>query len=167
MKIEINGEEIVFKKGLAQTEENHVWCATIFYHQHELDFEIEEALVSNSDSGELSIDSKLVSSFVQHVLDNLDSIQSKGASVLTELHKQVFKENELLRTKGYFKAGGIELKNAGNRLGNSPTFIPYFEYDVYYFLESEENFLMDPNHSYYAHFSNHNGLTIAGVSRIG
>jgi len=166
MKIEVDNIEVIFKKNREWIEDTQIWEATIFYHQYELDFEIEERLVSNNYSGELSIDQRLVSSFVKHVLDNLDSIQSKGSLVLTELHKQVFKEDELLRTKGYFKAGGIELKSAGNRLGDSPTFIPYFKYDVYYFLESEIC-LMDPYHSYYGHFSNHNGLTMIGVSRIG
>lgn len=167
MKIVVNGIEVIFKKSPARIEDSQIWDATIFYDQHELDFEFEERLILSNNPEKNGIDEKLVKDIVKHVLDNLAEIQLKGPAVLAELHKQVFNEEDLVRKKGYFKAGGIELKEVRYLPGTFSAFPPYFEYDVYYFLESEENFLMDEYHSYYGHFSNHNRLTMIGVSRIG
>jgi hypothetical protein len=169
MKIAINDVELTFNKSGADGN-SKVWYSTVHYNQYELDFEFDEVLFFDKKSNETTICWKLIEKFVDNILKNLDLIQSKGSSVLEELHRQVFGLDKLVKTKGYFRIGSIALKklwNHGLVIEEDSRIIPYFEYDIYYFLESKEDRLMDPYHSYFAHFSNHNNLTITGVSRFG
>ncbi|SHF69517.1 hypothetical protein [Pedobacter caeni] len=164
MKIAINDLELTFRKCDAEQFKTK-WTATLLYAPYELDFEFDESLFFDKKSNEIKIDWKLIEEFVLHIIKNLDLIQSKGISVLEELHKQVFGKEELLKTEGYFQTGGVELKRY--RKEEYTTTYYHFAYDVHYFLESRKNFEMDSYHSYQAQFSSHNGLTICGVSRFG
>ena len=86
--------------------------------------------------------------------------------VLEELFRQVFGEEYLYKCKGYFKFGGIKLKSF-RKIEKNPFSKSFLEYEIYYLLESKIDYLIDPYHSYTANFSNHNDLTLIGVSRIG
>jgi hypothetical protein len=167
MKIVIQDKELNFNKypdifinGKTQTFEE--WGATISCNGHDLDFEFTETLFLQKETSKVTIDWKIVEEYVKHIIANMQSIQTKGSLVLEELHRQIFGEGYLREHKGYFEMGGAKLETY-NKIFTKP----YFEYEIHFFLESEIQSSMDPYHSYKANFSNHNGLTLIGVSRIG
>jgi len=172
MQLIINDLEFNFKKS-AVKEFDTEWASTVHYNKYELGFTFNESLFLDKQSNTIVIDWELIEEFASHVLQNLETIQLKGSLVLEELYRQVFGEESLFRDKGYFLVGGIELKSfrkklfEKNLLGDFPLIRYYFEYEIYYFLESDIHGMLDPYHSYFARFSNHNNLNIIGVSRIG
>lgn len=167
MKIIIQDKELNFNKypdifinGENQTFEE--WGATISYNGHELDFEFAESLFLQKETSKIIIDWEIIEEFAKHILENIQSIDTKGASVLEELNRQIFGKEYLQKHKGYFEIGGAKLETY-NKISKKP----YFEYEIHFFLESKMDSSMDPYHSYKANFSNHNDLTLIGVARIG
>lgn len=165
MKAEINNVEVAFEE--SDTLGVKSWFARVCYQQYELDFDFDERELIDNHSRTTKIDQKLLIDVVKHVLDNMKTIQSQGASVLTELFKQIINDQELILKKGYFNPEGVTLKSVLDTGATAAGRIPEFEYEVYYFLESEiDMVVIDPYHAYYARFSNGNGLTLIGVRRV-
>jgi len=172
MKIVVENKELTFKKidyslFAVEKKDSDEWSATLPYKNYELDFEFSESLFIEKETGKINIDWILIEEFVKHIFENIETIQTKGSFVLEELHRQIFGEDELNKSKGYFEVAGICLKDY--RKGNNEFQFSraFFKYSASYFLESRKEILMDPYHSYEAQFSNQNDLTIIGVSRIG
>ncbi len=173
MKIVVQNTELDFGKiPELSTDDSTVmytdeWSATVLYNDYELDFEFDESSFKEKDSSVVKIDWVLIEEFVEHILENIESIQEKGSFVLEELHRQIFGEDNLNKNKGYFEVAGIKLEDyrkVERKYGFEKS---YFKYQIIYLLDSEKGYLMDPYHSYTAKFSSHNGLTIIGVSREG
>ena len=171
MKIVFKNNELIFRKVPdifinGENRKSDDWSSTILFNDYELDFEFDESIFKYKETEEIDIDWIIVEELVEHILENIEAIQTKGSLVLEELYSQVFGEEHLNKCKGYFKMGGIKLQKY-KKIEKNPFSKSYFEYEIHYFLESGIDYLMDPYHSYKAKFSSHNGLTIIGVTRIG
>ena len=171
MKIVVKNNELIFRKVPdifinGENRKSDDWSSTILFNDYELDFEFDESIFKHKQTAEIDIDWLIVEELVEHILENIEAIQTKGSSVLEELFKQVFGEEYLNKCEGYFKVGGIELKKFAKKEKN-PFSKSFLEYEIYFFLESKIDYLIDPYHSYTANFSNNNGLTFIGASRIG
>ena len=171
MKIVVKNNKLIFSK-VPETfinGENRIseeWTSTTMFNDYELDFEFNETIFKSNETLKIDIDWEIIEELIKHVFENIDVIQTKGASVLENLFQQVFGDEYLEKWKGYFKAGGIQLKKF-RKMESNPFFGSFLEYEVYYFLESKIDYLIDPYHSYTVNFSNYNGLTIIGSSRNG
>ena len=150
MKIVVKNNKLIFSK-VPETfinGENRIseeWTSTTMFNDYELDFEFNETIFKSNETLKINIDWKIIEELIKQKKKNIDVIQTKGTSVLENLFQQVFGDEYLEKWKGYFKAGGIQLKKF-RKMESNPFFGSFLEYEVYYFLESKIDYLIDPYH---------------------
>lgn len=115
MKIVVKNKELIFSKVPeifinGENRKSEEWISTILFNDYELDFQFNESIFKHKETLEIDIDWIILEELIEHILENIEAIQTKGSLVLENLFKQVFGEGYLNKCKGYFKVGGIELK---------------------------------------------------------
>ena len=169
MQIEVSDRIFSFKQSIDHHSKgfNGEWYALDITSGKELSFTFNQKVFADRETGILNIDWDAIKHLIKHVLAELDGIQQKGSRVLEALYHEVFSSpNDLTKLEGFFQLEDIELQKIRISKYGDKCFY-YFEYHANFFLDSRKDYLMDPNHQYYATFSNHNGLSIIGVTRIG
>jgi|GEM_PF-4614757 len=159
MKISAQNNDLTFEK-----KNSGEFYSKISFLRYELFFSFKESIFTSQKE---EIDWKLIASFVEHVLKNIESINSRGGKIIEELKKIVHVDDSFYKKeKGNFVADAIELMDFQKTIDydkSNNKLIQYrFKYDVSFFFENEDDYSL-AEYNYIVKFSNHHSLTIIGV----